>query len=149
MLQDIRRQKLDKSGSKFRHGGRRYQKWPKQFRRLLWTAPYTENEQCDLQFTMILQICQTKKYCFFFLGNSNNVGHFRKFQSLPSENSPKLFTAMKVAGCFAQCGSMRNQVESKPLCSHSTVKHFCHFLSLRSCHQSCYQKVGNPNLSIQ
>ena len=88
---------------------------------------YTENEQCDLQFTMILQICQTKQK---ILGNSNNVGHFRKFQSLPSEISPKLFTAMKVAGCFGQCGSMRNQVESKPLCSHSTVKHFCHFLSM-------------------
>ena len=89
---------------------------------------YTENEQsCDLQFTMILQICQTNKKAFFFLGNSNNVEHFRKFQSLPSEISPKLLKAMKVAGCFAQCGSMRNQVESKPHCSHSTVKHFAIF----------------------
>ena len=40
MLLDIRRQKLGKSGSKFRHGGGGYQKWPKNFRRLLWTATY-------------------------------------------------------------------------------------------------------------
>ena len=39
MLQIIRRQKLDKSGSKFRHGGEGYKKQPKKFRRLLWTAP--------------------------------------------------------------------------------------------------------------
>ena len=31
MLEIIRRQKLDKSGSKFRHGGEGYQKRPKQF----------------------------------------------------------------------------------------------------------------------
>ena len=30
---------LGKSGLKFRHGGEGYQKWPKKFRRLLWTAP--------------------------------------------------------------------------------------------------------------
>ena len=39
MLQEIRRYKLGKSGSKFRHGGGGYQKRPKKFRRLLWTAP--------------------------------------------------------------------------------------------------------------
>ena len=39
MLQIIRRQKLDKSGSKFQYGGEGYQKRPKKFRRLLWTAP--------------------------------------------------------------------------------------------------------------
>ena len=38
-----------------------------------------------------------------FLCNSDNVGHFRKFQSSPSEISQKLFTAMKVVGCFGQC----------------------------------------------
>ena len=40
MLQDIRRQKLGKSGSKFRYGGGRYQKRPKKLRRILWTAPF-------------------------------------------------------------------------------------------------------------
>ena len=44
MLQDIRRHKLGKSGSKFRHGGGGYQKRPKKFRRLLWTAPNKKNE---------------------------------------------------------------------------------------------------------
>ena len=39
MLQDIRRQGLGKSGLKFRHGRGGYQKWPKKFWRLLWTAP--------------------------------------------------------------------------------------------------------------
>ena len=40
MLQDIRRYKLGKSGSKFRHGrGRGVSKMAKKFRRLLWTAP--------------------------------------------------------------------------------------------------------------
>ena len=39
MLQDIRREGLGKSGLKFRHGGGGYQKWPKKFRHLLWTAP--------------------------------------------------------------------------------------------------------------
>ena len=39
MLQDIRRWKLGKSGSYFLYGGGGFQKWPKQIRRLLWTAP--------------------------------------------------------------------------------------------------------------
>ena len=43
MLQEIRRQKLGKSGSKFRHGGGGDQKRPKKFRRLLWTAPYPDD----------------------------------------------------------------------------------------------------------
>ena len=34
MLQDIRRQGLGKSGLKFRHGGRGYQNWPKNFSKL-------------------------------------------------------------------------------------------------------------------
>ena len=38
MLQDIRRKKIGKSGSKFRHEGGGYQKQPKQFRCLVWTA---------------------------------------------------------------------------------------------------------------
>ena len=30
------------AGSKFRHGGGGYQKWPKKFRRLLWMAPLSK-----------------------------------------------------------------------------------------------------------
>ena len=40
MLKEIRRQKLGKSVSKFRHGGGGYKKRPNKFRHLLWTAPY-------------------------------------------------------------------------------------------------------------
>ena len=40
MLQDIRREKLSKSGSKFPHRGGGSLKWPKKFRRLLWMAPF-------------------------------------------------------------------------------------------------------------
>ena len=43
MLQDIKRQKSGKLGSKFGHGGGGYQKQPKQIRHLLWTAPYLPN----------------------------------------------------------------------------------------------------------
>ena len=35
----LEREILGKSGLKFRHEGRKYQKWPQKFRRLLWTAP--------------------------------------------------------------------------------------------------------------
>ena len=38
MMEHIRRQKIGKCGSKFRYGGGGYQKQPKRFRRLLWTA---------------------------------------------------------------------------------------------------------------
>ena len=41
ILQDIRSQKLGKSGSKFRHGGGEfYKQRPKKFLHLLWLAPY-------------------------------------------------------------------------------------------------------------
>ena len=53
MLQDIRRKKWGKSGSKFRNGGRRYQTRPKNFGQLLLQYTFhwrTEchNEQCRL-----------------------------------------------------------------------------------------------------
>ena len=41
-LSSGRAMKLGKTGSKFRHGGRGNQKWPKQLRRFLWTTPNAE-----------------------------------------------------------------------------------------------------------
>ena len=80
MLQDIRRQKLGKSGSKFPHGGDGYQKWPKKFRRLLWMTP---NQQ--LSSGTVTRIYRNTKYAplaaigssirdidiFFFAANPN------------------------------------------------------------------------------
>ena len=57
MLQDIRRQGLGKSGLKFRHGGGGNLKWPKKFRRLLWTAPY-HLQVIDEKFSTNLQIIE-------------------------------------------------------------------------------------------
>ena len=65
MLQDIRRQKLSKSGSKFRQGGGGYQKWSKKFRRLLWTAPNAR------RYSSVLGISTAKNEPFpHFLGFS-------------------------------------------------------------------------------
>ena len=57
MLQDIRRQGLGKSGLKFRHEGGGNLKWPKKFRRLLWTAPY-HLQVIDEKFSTNLQIIE-------------------------------------------------------------------------------------------
>ena len=46
---------LEKSGLKFRHGGGWYQKWPKKFRRLIWTAP-KRLRSLLLRRTKLLQI---------------------------------------------------------------------------------------------
>ena len=47
-----------RSGLKFQHGGRGYQKWSKRFHHLLWTGPYTEGKAAD-------NIVLTKSYLDF------------------------------------------------------------------------------------
>ena len=62
MLQDIRRKGLGKSGLKFRHGEGGYQKWPKKFRRLLWTAPWSVlSKHPDLMCTYLAMVCQSSE----------------------------------------------------------------------------------------
>ena len=50
MLQDIIWWGLGKSGLKFRHGGGGYQKWSKNLRRFLWTAPILNSRSTSLEF---------------------------------------------------------------------------------------------------
>ena len=99
MLLDIRRQKLGKSGSKFRHGGGGYQKWPKKCRRLLWTAPYDKTKHVVkvsgeiVTGTFCSELCSSLLLMYYFSSNlvpaqiySNLMGTiFFCFISYPSQ----------------------------------------------------------------
>ena len=69
-----KRQKLGKSGSKFRHGGGGYKKRPKKFRRLLWTVPqgFASDKKKTNLFFFINCVCHSKRSMFRVLGVKQN-----------------------------------------------------------------------------